>query len=87
MSRLDGRGVDIRRAGPSHLLCFHPERDLQPIILANCNYSLEVGKGSRIDYDFTTMQKQVEERFIWARPRLQFQVCLLVTLRFQIGLR
>jgi len=72
--RLEALGIDIRDAGPAHLLYFHPERDLQPIILANCNYSLEVGKGSRIEYDLKTMEKQVEERFIWARPRLQLQV-------------
>lgn len=78
--RLEARGVDIRDASPAHLVYFHPERDLQPIILANCTYSLEVGKGSRIEYNLRTMQKQVEERFIWGRPRLQFQVCLIVDL-------
>jgi len=76
--RLEARGVDIRDASPAHLVLFHPERDLQPIILANCNYSLEVGKGSRIEYDFRTMEKQVEERFIWGRPRLQLEVCIVV---------
>jgi len=88
--RLEAHGVDIRDAGPAHLLYFHPERDLQPIILANCNYSLEVGKGSRIEYDFRTMEKQVEERFVWGRPRLQFQVsavnddgCLVLGLSLQ----
>ena len=75
--RLEARGVDIRDASPAHLVYFHPERDLHPIILANCNYSLEVGKGSHIEYDLRTMEKQVEERFIWGRPRLQFQVCVL----------
>jgi len=72
--RLEAQGVDIRDARPAHLVYFDPERHLQPIILANCNYSLEVGKGSRIENDFRTMEKQVEERFIWGRPRLQFQV-------------
>ena len=77
MYRLEAHGVDIRDARPAHLVYFDRDRDLQPIILANCNYSLEVGKGSSIEYDFKTMEKQVEERFIWGRPRLQFQVITL----------
>ena len=78
MCRLEAHGVDIRDASAAHLVYFHSERDLQPIVLANCNYSLEVGKGSSIEYDFATMEKQVEERFIWGRPRLQFQVIVIV---------
>jgi len=94
--RLEAHGIDSRDAGPAHLIYFHPERDLQPIILANCNYSLEVGKGSRIEYDFRTMEKQVEERFVWGRPRLHFPVSAVTDaqrlvvvkmLKFEIGVR
>ena len=58
----------------AHLVSFSRDRDLHPVVLANCNYSLECGKGTCIEYDFKTMEKQVEERFIEGRPRLNFQV-------------
>jgi len=72
--KLDAAAVDVRDAGHAQLISFHRQRDLQPIILANCNYSLELGKGTRIEYDFGSMERQVEERFIRGRPRLQYQV-------------
>jgi hypothetical protein len=72
-NKLEPGGVDIRDAGNAHLVSYHSERDLQPIILANCNYSLEFGKGTRIEYDFGMMEKQIEERFIRGRPRLFIQ--------------
>jgi hypothetical protein len=67
--------VGIFDAINAHLISFSRERDLQPIVLANCNYSLEVGQGTRVEYDFETMERQVEERFIRGRPRLIYQVC------------
>jgi len=66
--------VGIFDAINAHLIAFNRERDLSPIVLANCNYSLEVGKGTCVEYDFDTMEKQVEERFIRGRPRLNYQV-------------
>jgi hypothetical protein len=69
-NKLESGGIAIHDAGSAHLVSFHPDRDLQPIILANCNYSLELGKGTRIEYDFGMMEKQIEERFIRGRPRL-----------------
>src|SRR6218665_3935822 len=62
--------VDIYDASYAHFIAYHPVHDLQPIILANCNYSLEVGKGTTIEYDFRGMEKQITERFIRGRPRL-----------------
>ena len=62
--------VDIYDASYAHFVAYHPVHDLQPIILANCNYSLEVGKGTTIEYDFGSMEKQITERFIRGRPRL-----------------
>ena len=66
--------VNIQDANHAQLVAYHPERDLQPIILANCNYSLEVGKGTKIEHDFAGMEKQIAERFLYGRPRLNFQV-------------
>lgn len=62
--------VDIYDASYAHFIAYHPVHDLQPIILANCNYSLEVGKGTTVEYDFGSMEKQITERFIRGRPRL-----------------
>jgi hypothetical protein len=68
--------VGLFDASNVHMVSFSQERDLEPIILANCNYSLEPGKGTNIEYDFNTMEKQIEERFIHGRPRLNYEVLL-----------
>ncbi|KAI0227840.1 hypothetical protein LSAT2_021675 [Lamellibrachia satsuma] len=65
---------DVTRA---HLVSYHPERDLLPVVLSCCQYSLHVGKGSAITYDFVTLERQIVDRFIRNRPRLDPQMGLV----------
>ena len=76
--------VNIQDANLAQLIAYHPERDLQSIILANCNYSLEVGKGTKIEYEFAGMEKQIAERFVYGRPRLNFIVSSINLIDFQL---
>ena len=66
--------VSVRDVTTAHLISFHPEKDLLPMVLSCCQYSLQMGKGYAITYDFTTLQRQIEERLIRNRPRLDPQV-------------
>lgn len=43
-------------------------------MLANCSYSLEVGKETQLQYSWETLEKQVIDRFIRGRPLVDFQV-------------
>ncbi|KAK2142977.1 hypothetical protein LSH36_890g00063 [Paralvinella palmiformis] len=62
----------------AHLICYDIERDLMPIIMTNCNYSLAAGQHTRMEYDFISLERQIEERFIQGRPRITPSVSLIL---------
>ena len=67
----------ISDVSPSQLIYYHPERDLLPMVMANCNYSLEMGKGTSIAYDFDGLERQLEDNLIRGKPLLLLQVGLM----------
>ena len=58
----------------SHLIAHDPERDLVPLILARCNYSLEVGKETLVQYDWVAPDRQLIDRLLRGRPFVEFRV-------------
>ena len=58
----------------SHLIAYDPEKDLLPLILAHCNYSLEVGKETSVQYDWAALERQLIDRFLRGRPFVDFRV-------------
>ena len=58
----------------SQLIAYDPERDLLPLILAHCNYSLEVGQETFVQYDWTALERQLTDRFLKGRPFVVFKV-------------
>ena len=69
----------------SHLIAYDPERDLLPLILAHCNYSLEVGQETLVQYDWGALERQLIDRFLRGRPFVEFKVnhALLVLILYQ----
>ncbi|VDI22412.1 Hypothetical predicted protein [Mytilus galloprovincialis] len=37
------------------------------MVLANCNYSFVVGEGSKVDYDFSNLERQLIDRFLFSK--------------------
>ncbi|KAI0221198.1 hypothetical protein LSAT2_027409, partial [Lamellibrachia satsuma] len=69
---------DVTRA---HLVSYHPERDLLPVVLSCCQYSLHLGKGSAITYDFVTLERQIVDRSRLAEQhRIHNEMCHLTDL-------
>ena len=60
----------------SQLVAYDSEKDLLPVMLANCSYSLEVGKETSSQYNWEALQKQIIDRFIRGRPTVEFQVTI-----------
>ena len=60
----------------SQLVTYDSEKDLLPVMLANCSYSLEVGKETSLQYNWEALQKQIIDRFIRGRPTVEFQVTI-----------
>ncbi|XP_071112375.1 E3 ubiquitin-protein ligase rnf213-alpha-like [Haliotis cracherodii] len=63
--------VSMRKLHSNHLVSYHPDRDLLPLVLANCNYSFEPGKGTTIEYDFEGFEYQLKEVILQAKSRVE----------------
>ena len=66
--------ISLSEVTMSQLIAYDPERDLLPVILAHCNYSLEVGQETLVEYDWTALERQLTDRFLKGRPFVEFKV-------------
>uniref|UniRef100_A0A4W5LLP8 Uncharacterized protein n=1 Tax=Hucho hucho TaxID=62062 RepID=A0A4W5LLP8_9TELE len=51
-----------------HVIQYDLERDLLPLILSNCQYSMKQGKETLHEYDLAKIQQQILSRFLQGRP-------------------
>ncbi|XP_074628909.1 E3 ubiquitin-protein ligase rnf213-alpha-like isoform X2 [Acropora palmata] len=65
--------ISMSEVTMSQLIAYDPERDLLPLILAHCNYSLEVGQETLVQYDWTALERQLTDRFLKGRPFVEFK--------------
>ncbi|XP_072523911.1 E3 ubiquitin-protein ligase rnf213-beta [Salminus brasiliensis] len=49
----------------------HPEKELLPLVLAHCNYTLVKGQQTSSDYDVQAIERQLNRRFLAGKPRIQ----------------
>ena len=61
----------MRAVTERHLVGSSPERDLLPMVLAHCNYSLMVGQAATLDYDFAAFQQQLQDTLLQCKARVQ----------------
>lgn len=66
--------IPLSEVSMSQLIAYDSEKDLLPVMLANCSYSLEVGKETQLQYNWETLEKQIIDRFIRGRPLVRFEV-------------
>ena len=64
----------------AHLICYSHTHDLLPLILANCQYTFEMGKGTKIEYDFHGIQRQLMDRFLFSKSQINISGALQVNL-------
>ncbi|XP_022803330.1 E3 ubiquitin-protein ligase rnf213-alpha-like isoform X2 [Stylophora pistillata] len=65
--------IAVSEATLSHLIAYDPERDLLPLILTHCNYSLEVGQETLVHYDWAALERQLIDRLFRGRPFIEFK--------------
>ncbi|XP_022800358.1 E3 ubiquitin-protein ligase rnf213-alpha-like [Stylophora pistillata] len=65
--------VSVSEVTLSHLVAYDPQRDLLPLILAHCNYSLEVGQETLVHYDWAALERQLIDRLFRGRPFVEFK--------------
>ncbi|MED6266663.1 hypothetical protein CHARACLAT_004333, partial [Characodon lateralis] len=51
-----------------HVICYDVEKDLLPLVLSNCQYSLERGRETISEYDLPRIQQQILTRFLQGKP-------------------
>ncbi|NWU89930.1 RN213 ligase, partial [Upupa epops] len=51
-----------------HLISYEVERDLIPLILSNCQYSVEKGGEMLQDFDLQRIQQQIVSKFLQGKP-------------------
>lgn len=65
------RVVSLREFMSAHLIQFDPEKELHTLILAHCNYSLEPGKSTKLEYDYANLEIQIMDHFIHDKPMIK----------------
>lgn len=63
------RSVLLTHLQQCHLI--DHEQQLLSIILSHCNYSLEVGKGRSVLYNYEALEKHILDRFIYGKPSIE----------------
>lgn len=57
-----------------HVIRYEPERDLLPLLLSHCQYSVERGQETVSEYDLPKIQQQLLTRFLQGKPLISLAV-------------
>lgn len=66
--------IPLSEVSMSQLVAYDSEKDLLPVMLANCSYSLEVGKETSLQYNWEALQKQIVDRYLRGRPIVELKL-------------
>lgn len=70
-SALREYAVPLERTSETQLVLCHPERELLPLVLAHCHYTLKKGGETGSSYDLPAIQMQLVRRFLAGKPLIQ----------------
>ncbi|XP_058026835.1 E3 ubiquitin-protein ligase RNF213 isoform X2 [Ahaetulla prasina] len=56
-----------------HMISYEVEKDLIPIILSNCQYSVQKGGEALQEFDLEKIEQQVVSRFLQGKPKIALQ--------------
>lgn len=72
-----GPEVNMKDLSSVHMIDYDEDRDLLPLVISHCTYSLLPGSATqKVEYNFTALEQQVKEKFIYGKARIAFQVKL-----------
>ncbi len=63
--------VPLAALSESQLALCHPEKELLPLVLANCHYTLEKGQQTVSSYDHEAIERELSRRYFAGKPRIQ----------------
>ena len=59
--------VNLKDVTSAHLIIYDPDRDILPMVMANCHYTFQVGKGTKIEYNLGYLERQLMDRFLFSK--------------------
>ncbi|XP_053495453.1 E3 ubiquitin-protein ligase rnf213-alpha [Ictalurus furcatus] len=62
--------VSLTEVSDLHVIRYDVDRDLLPLVLSNCQYSMERGQETLSEYDLPKIQQQVFARFLQGKPQI-----------------
>ena len=62
--------IPLANVTKAHLVAYDPDKDFLPMILANCDYSLRIGEGTMVEFNWKSLERQLVDRFIRGKSRL-----------------
>ncbi|KAM3618897.1 uncharacterized protein V6R79_000067 [Siganus canaliculatus] len=65
-----GYKVSLAELTEQHVICYDVGKDLLPLVLSNCQYSLERGHETISQYDLPRIQRQILTRFLQGKPQI-----------------
>ena len=71
VSELMKNSIPLSQLQGCHLLNY--ESHIISVVLSHCHHSLEVGKGTDIQYDLQALEKKIVDKFIHGKPLIQFE--------------
>lgn len=66
--------VSLAELSDLHMIRYEVDRDLLPLVLSNCQYSMERGQETLSEYDLHKIQQQVFTRFFQGKPQITLTV-------------
>ncbi|KAI5277308.1 hypothetical protein MUG91_G144n75 [Manis pentadactyla] len=62
--------IDTSEVTDLHVISYEVERDLNPLVLSNCQYKVEQGGETLQEFDLEKIQRQLTSRFLLGKPRI-----------------
>ena len=72
------REVSLQKLKENDLMIYNAEKDLLPLVYAHCDYSLEIGRGTNIEYNLPAIEKLLMENVFFGRAVISTQLDLFV---------
>ena len=68
------REIALWKLTEHDLISYHPDKDLLPLVYAYCDYSLEIGRGTKVEYNLLAIEKHFIENMTFCKPTIIIQI-------------
>ncbi|XP_067860144.1 E3 ubiquitin-protein ligase rnf213-alpha-like isoform X2 [Heptranchias perlo] len=62
--------ISPEEVSDAHLILCDPDKDFIPLVLSNCQYSLEIGQETLPEYDIKNIERQLIRQFLNGKPSI-----------------